>query len=168
MTDDKTAYITATGRVLRNCRESLGLSVADLAGKSGLPQLRIEQIEAGSIRADANDLLRLATGLNTPVERFTRRIDALVRELLQKKQAATQSPDLREIHDQFLDAYSIVYCAAKTLYDYDGKQDDRAAILTLHQGVDALTKVLARLDEAAAIQVAELLNMGVGGKRGTP
>jgi hypothetical protein len=85
----------------------------------------------------------------------------------QKESIAPVLLKLKEIYDQFLDAYSIVYCAAKTLYEYDGHEDDRAAILSLRQGVDALTKVSARLDEAAAIQVAGLLKMPVG-KRGTP
>jgi transcriptional regulator with XRE-family HTH domain len=82
MMDDETAYVIATGRVLHDYRKSLGLSAAELSKKSGLPQLRIEQIEAGSIYAVAADLLRLATGLNTPVERFTGRIEAAVKELV--------------------------------------------------------------------------------------
>lgn len=82
MMDDKTAYLVAVGRVLHDYRKSLGLSVADLAQKSGLPQLRIEQIEEGSVRAVADDLFRLADGLNTPSERFTARIDTVIRELM--------------------------------------------------------------------------------------
>ena len=82
MMDDKTAYVIATGRVLHDFRKSLGLSTADLAQKSGVPQSRIEQIEEGSIAAVAADLLCLADGMDVPVERLTARIDTVIRELM--------------------------------------------------------------------------------------
>jgi hypothetical protein len=85
----------------------------------------------------------------------------------QKAPTTTQLPDLTEIYDQFLDAFSLVLCAVKTLYDYQSEQDERAAIRALRQGVDALSKVSGRLREAAAMQVSAFLKQGVG-KRGTP
>jgi hypothetical protein len=79
----------------------------------------------------------------------------------------TRLPYLRKIHDEFVDAYSIVYCAAKTLYAYHGEKDDRAATFALRQGVNALSEVSDRLDEAATMQVSAFLKTRVG-KRGAP
>ena len=81
MMDLDTALNIATARVLRDSRESRGLSVADIAHKSGVPQSRIEQIEAGSTGAGAVELARLAIALKTPIPRFLDRIDAVVKEL---------------------------------------------------------------------------------------
>ena len=158
MMDEKTAYIIATGRVLRDHRESRGLSVADLAEKSGVPQSRVEQIEAGSISAVAVDLARLAIGLNTPVERFSERIDAAVKELLRKKQTATGLPDLDPILDAYLDAYAIVHTACYAIHN--GDHDDKAvATATLRQGVEAFDAANARL-EGAEIQLGRFRREG--------
>ena len=89
------------------------------------------------------------------------------RTIAPRKPTITKLPYLREIHDQFLEGYSLVYCAAKTLYDYHGEQDDRAAIRALRQGVNALSKVSDRLDEVATMQVSAFLKTRVG-KRGAP
>jgi transcriptional regulator with XRE-family HTH domain len=148
MMDDKTAYIIATGRVLRDQRESQGLSVTDLAGKSGLPQLRIEQIEAGSVYAVAADLLSLASGLSTPIERFTDPIEAVMKELLWEKRAAPQLPDLQPILDAYLQAHAIVATAGYALIVSENAGSSELITTALRQGVTALRVVNDRLEEA--------------------
>jgi transcriptional regulator with XRE-family HTH domain len=148
MMDDKTAYIIATGRVLRDQRESQGLSVTDLALKSGLPQLRIEQIEAGSVYAVAADLLSLASGLSTPIERFTDPIEAAMKELLWEKRAAPQLPDLQPILDAYLQAHAIVATAGYALIVSENAGSSELITTALRQGVTALRVVNDRLEEA--------------------
>ncbi|ADB50252.1 helix-turn-helix domain-containing protein [Conexibacter woesei] len=77
---DATPFLRALGRALRERREELGLTQEAVSLRTGVPQRRIWELEAGIGNPTARTLLRLVSGLDMPCsELFTRaeRIAAL-------------------------------------------------------------------------------------------
>ena len=65
------AFINALATTLRECRESNGLSLSELAARSGLSQPSIGYIEKGERRPTLDSLSRLAIALGTSVSHIS-------------------------------------------------------------------------------------------------
>lgn len=65
------AFIAALAAVLRELREAQGLSLGELAVRSGLTQPSIGYIEQGARRPSLDSLSRLSIGLGTTVSEIT-------------------------------------------------------------------------------------------------
>src|SRR5207244_6649317 len=57
------------GRAIRRRREELGLSLRDVADKTGVSASTLSRIENGTGKPDADNIARLTSWLNMPMER---------------------------------------------------------------------------------------------------
>lgn len=70
---DATPFLRALGRALRDRRDELGLTQEAVSLRTGVPQRRIWELEAGIGNPTARTLLRLVSGLDMPCsELFSR------------------------------------------------------------------------------------------------
>jgi transcriptional regulator with XRE-family HTH domain len=74
---DTTSFLHALGVALRERREELALTQEALALRTGVPQRRIWEIEAGVGNPTARTLLRLVAGLDAPCSRLIARAEQL-------------------------------------------------------------------------------------------
>ncbi len=74
---DATSYLRALGQALRERREELGLTQEALSLRTGVPQRRIWELEAGIGNPTARTLLRLVSGLSAPCSRIFARAEQL-------------------------------------------------------------------------------------------
>jgi transcriptional regulator with XRE-family HTH domain len=58
------------GRTIRRRREELGLSLRDVAEKTGVSASTLSRIENGTGKPDADNIARLTTWLDVPMERI--------------------------------------------------------------------------------------------------
>jgi transcriptional regulator with XRE-family HTH domain len=58
------------GRAIRRRREELGLSLRDVATKTGVSASTLSRIENGTGKPDADNIARLTTWLDVPMERI--------------------------------------------------------------------------------------------------
>lgn len=58
------------GRAVRRRREELGLSLRDVAGKTSVSASTLSRIENGTGKPDADNIARLTTWLDVPMERI--------------------------------------------------------------------------------------------------
>lgn len=63
------------GAMIAACREKSGLTLKQLAAKSGVSATNLKVYEAGSERIPASSLLRIAQALDTPISYFFSAID---------------------------------------------------------------------------------------------
>lgn len=63
---DAAPFLRALGRALRDRREELALTQESLSLRTGVPQRRIWELEAGIGNPTARTLLRLVSGLDMP------------------------------------------------------------------------------------------------------
>src|ERR671917_137852 len=61
------------GRAIRRKREELGLSLRDVADKTNVSASTLSRIENGTGKPDADNIARLTTWLNMPVDRVMKR-----------------------------------------------------------------------------------------------
>ena len=80
--DHDTAFIVATGKVIRQHREQRRLSIAELASKARVSPFRLKRIEQGSLDPLVREFILIAIALNTPSDRLMERIEQVVKELL--------------------------------------------------------------------------------------
>jgi transcriptional regulator with XRE-family HTH domain len=74
---DATHYLRALGQALRERREQLQLTQEALSLRTGVPQRRIWELEAGIGNPTARTLLRIVSGLSTPCSRIFARAEQL-------------------------------------------------------------------------------------------
>jgi DNA-binding XRE family transcriptional regulator len=74
---DTTRFLHALGSALRERREELHLTQEALSLRTGVPQRRIWELEAGVGNPTARTLLRLVAGLDTPCSRLIARAEQL-------------------------------------------------------------------------------------------
>jgi transcriptional regulator with XRE-family HTH domain len=77
---DATSYLRALGHALRERREQLELTQEALSLRTGVPQRRIWELEAGIGNPTARTLLRLVGGLSTPCSQIFSRAEQLAAE----------------------------------------------------------------------------------------
>lgn len=63
---DGTSFLRSLGRALRERRDELGLTQEAVSLRTGVPQRRIWELEAGIGNPTARTLLRLVSGLEMP------------------------------------------------------------------------------------------------------
>lgn len=61
------------GRAIKRRREELGLSLRDVADKTGVSASTLSRIENGTGKPDADNIARLTSWLNMPVDRVLKR-----------------------------------------------------------------------------------------------
>lgn len=74
---DATPFLLSLGRALRERREELGLTQEAVSLRTGVPQRRIWELEAGIGNPTARTLLRLVAGLEMPCSELFARAEAL-------------------------------------------------------------------------------------------
>lgn len=74
---DATSYLRALGQALRERREQLELTQEALSLRTGVPQRRIWELEAGIGNPTARTLLRLVAGLSVPCSQVFARAEQL-------------------------------------------------------------------------------------------
>jgi transcriptional regulator with XRE-family HTH domain len=74
---DATPFLRSLGHALRERREELRLTQEAVSLRTGVPQRRIWEIEAGVGNPTARTLLRLVSGLNVPCSRLFARAEEL-------------------------------------------------------------------------------------------
>lgn len=74
---DTTHFLRALGVALRERREELRLTQEAVSLRTGVPQRRIWEIEAGAGNPTARTLLRLVSGLDTPCSELIARAERL-------------------------------------------------------------------------------------------
>jgi hypothetical protein len=74
---DATSFLHALGRALRERREELQLTQEAVSLRTGVPQRRIWELEAGVGNPTARTLLRLVAGLDSPCSRLIARAEQL-------------------------------------------------------------------------------------------
>jgi transcriptional regulator with XRE-family HTH domain len=74
---DTATFLRSLGRALRERREQLQLTQEALSLRTGVPQRRIWELEAGIGNPTARTLLRLVSGLNCPCSRIFARAEEL-------------------------------------------------------------------------------------------
>ncbi|HEX5145580.1 MAG TPA: helix-turn-helix transcriptional regulator [Conexibacter sp.] len=79
---DATSFLRALGSAVRERREELQLTQEAVSLRTGVPQRRIWEIEAGEGNPTARTLLRLVAGLDTPCSRLIARAEELASEQL--------------------------------------------------------------------------------------
>lgn len=77
---DTTRFLLALGRALRERREELKLTQEAVSLRTGVPQRRIWELEAGAGNPTARTLLRLVAGLDVPCSQLVARAEALAVE----------------------------------------------------------------------------------------
>jgi hypothetical protein len=84
---DTIRFLRALGIALRERREELQLTQEALSLRTGVPQRRIWELEAGAGNPTARTLLRLVSGLDLPCSQLIARAERLAAEAL-----AAESP----------------------------------------------------------------------------
>jgi DNA-binding XRE family transcriptional regulator len=79
---DMADFLRALGIALREQRETLGLTQEALSLRTGVPQRRIWELEAGVGNPTARTLLRLVAGLDAPCSQLIARAERLVADPL--------------------------------------------------------------------------------------
>lgn len=74
---DTTQFLRALGVALRERREELQLTQEAVSLRTGVPQRRIWELEAGAGNPTARTLLRLVSGLDTPCSHLIARAEGL-------------------------------------------------------------------------------------------
>jgi DNA-binding XRE family transcriptional regulator len=74
---DASPFLRSLGHALRERREELKLTQEAISLRTGVPQRRIWEIEAGIGNPTARTLLRLISGLNVPCSRLFARAEEL-------------------------------------------------------------------------------------------
>lgn len=74
---DTTSFLRALGLALRERREELQLTQEALSLRTGVPQRRIWELEAGAGNPTARTLLRLVSGLDVPCSQLIARAEHL-------------------------------------------------------------------------------------------
>lgn len=74
---DETPFLRALGVALRERREELGLTQEALSLRTGVPQRRIWEVEAGAGNPTARTLLRLVRGLDMPCSQLIARAERI-------------------------------------------------------------------------------------------
>jgi DNA-binding XRE family transcriptional regulator len=74
---DATRFLRALGVALRERREELQLTQEAVSLRTGVPQRRIWELEAGEGNPTARTLLRLVSGLDVPCSRLIARAEQL-------------------------------------------------------------------------------------------
>jgi predicted transcriptional regulator len=74
---DATPFLRALGRALRERREELSLTQEGLSLRTGVPQRRIWELEAGIGNPTARTLLRLVSGLELPCSELFARAERI-------------------------------------------------------------------------------------------
>jgi DNA-binding XRE family transcriptional regulator len=77
---DTTDFLRALGIALRERREELQLTQEAVSLRTGVPQRRIWELEAGAGNPTARTLLRLVSGLDTPCSQLIARAERLTIE----------------------------------------------------------------------------------------
>lgn len=75
---DTTHFLRALGIALRERREELQLTQEAVSLRTGVPQRRIWELEAGAGNPTARTLLRLVAGLDAPCSQLIARAERLV------------------------------------------------------------------------------------------
>jgi DNA-binding XRE family transcriptional regulator len=75
---DATSFLRALGAALRERREELHLTQEALSLRTGVPQRRIWELEAGAGNPTTRTLLRLVSGLDSPCSQLVARAEQLV------------------------------------------------------------------------------------------
>lgn len=74
---DATPFLRALGRALRVRRDELGLTQEAVSLRTGVPQRRIWELEAGIGNPTARTLLRLVSGLDMPCSELFARAEQI-------------------------------------------------------------------------------------------
>ena len=77
---DTTHFLRALGVALRERREELQLTQEAVSLRTGVPQRRIWELEAGAGNPTARTLLRLVSGLDAPCSQLIARAERLAAE----------------------------------------------------------------------------------------
>ena len=77
---DTTRFLRSLGRALRERREELQLTQEAVSLRTGVPQRRIWELEAGAGNPTARTLLRLVAGLDAPCSQLIARAEELAAE----------------------------------------------------------------------------------------
>jgi transcriptional regulator with XRE-family HTH domain len=77
---DTARFLHALGVALRERREELDMTQEALSLRTGLPQRRIWELEAGAGNPTARTLLRLVSGLDAPCSKLIARAERLLAE----------------------------------------------------------------------------------------
>lgn len=75
---DATPFLRALGQALRDRREQLSLTQEAVSLRTGVPQRRIWELEAGIGNPTARTLLRLVSGLDMPCSELFARAERIV------------------------------------------------------------------------------------------
>src|SRR4051794_40620019 len=84
---DTTDFLRALGIALRERREELQLTEEAVSLRTGVPQRRIWELEAGAGNPTARTLLRLVSGLDAPCSQLIARAERLMAKELAAKRA---------------------------------------------------------------------------------
>jgi DNA-binding XRE family transcriptional regulator len=79
---DTTHFLRALGVALRERREELQLTQEAVSLRTGVPQRRIWELEAGAGNPTARTLMRLVSGLDAPCSQLIARAERLAAEEL--------------------------------------------------------------------------------------
>jgi transcriptional regulator with XRE-family HTH domain len=79
---DATSFLRALGVALRERREELQLTQEAVSLRTGVPQRRVWELEAGVGNPTARTLLRLVSGLDAPCSEVIARAERLAAEEL--------------------------------------------------------------------------------------
>jgi transcriptional regulator with XRE-family HTH domain len=79
---DTTSFLRALGVALRERREELQLTQEAVSLRTGVPQRRIWELEAGAGNPTARTLLRLVAGLDAPCSQLIARAERLAADEL--------------------------------------------------------------------------------------
>lgn len=74
---DATSFLRSLGRAMRERREALGLTQEAVSLRTGVPQRRIWELEAGIGNPTARTLLRLVSGLEMPCSELFARAEEM-------------------------------------------------------------------------------------------
>jgi transcriptional regulator with XRE-family HTH domain len=85
---DVTRFLTALGQALRERREELQLTQEAVSLRTGVPQRRIWELEAGIGNPTARTLMRLVSGLNVPCSQIIARAEELAAQPLPPEDGA--------------------------------------------------------------------------------
>ena len=89
---DATPFLRSLGRALRERREELGLTQEAVSLRTGVPQRRIWELEAGIGNPTARTLLRLVSGLDQPCSALFARAEALAAQPQPESGDGTPAP----------------------------------------------------------------------------
>jgi transcriptional regulator with XRE-family HTH domain len=85
---DTTRFLRALGMALRERREELRLTQEAVSLRTGVPQRRIWELEAGMGNPTARTLLRLVSGLDAPCSQLIARAEQLAAAALAAERSA--------------------------------------------------------------------------------